>query len=76
MTVTFERVTPGIALSGDEADRLKGEIGSQVEAMGLDAGSMARIQDFRDDRRNRRAVSYRVLSVEGRDVGVELVSMT
>lgn len=75
MPVTFDKVTPGIALSAPEADRLKGQIEAYIQGIGMNTGTYT-IPDFKDDRGSRRRIEYNVKSIEGKTIHVEVISMT
>jgi hypothetical protein len=76
MSVTFDNVTPGIALSANEAQRLRGQIESLIVGMGLHKGGY-NIPDFRDDRGQKRVIQFTVTNINnGNDIHVNLTNMT
>lgn len=75
MPVNVDKVTPGIALSWAEANRLKGQIEAYIQGIGMKKGRYT-IPDFKDDRGSKRRIEYQVTSVERKTIHVELISMT
>ena len=75
MPVNLDKVTPGIALSASEANRLKGQIDAYIQGIGMQTGNYT-IPDFKDDRGSKRRIEYRVNSIQGNTIHVEIISMT
>jgi hypothetical protein len=65
----------GIGFSKSEADRLKGEIDARLQAANPGMGAQVTFPDFKMDNRQKRSVTWTVLSARGNEYDVEVVGM-
>jgi hypothetical protein len=73
MDVTFEKVTPGVALGAADANKLKREIGTYVEGLiNVPKNTDVNFPDFKDSDGRKRLVQFKILRTEGQNVFVEL----
>jgi hypothetical protein len=61
MQVTFEKVTPGVALSPADANQLRGEIASYAEGTNVVLNTDVTFNDFKDSNKERRIVQFRII---------------
>jgi hypothetical protein len=77
MTIKFTRVTPGIALSANEAKKLKDQMTALIEGMGSPGqGTALHIPDFKTDRGEKKKVNFKLLNRDSSgDYDIELISV-